>query len=1036
MKALAFIPTYVGIIAKAMRQDMKKIVVLWFCLFLATPIYSFGQFGGFSEQFGKNKVVWRGEILNNFYQSEHFDVWHSLELKDSNQQKFFEGMVSILESAYLSLSFLFDHEIQEKIPVVLYKTHSEFENTNIIMEFLPEGVGAFVENEKNRMVLKADFSLPLMKSIVVHELAHSFQFSMLRRGLLSRVMSMISLPRGFLEGGAEFIASLYVPHTRDDLRRLSQRIDAGNPELFLPTWEMLRNDQADPYAQWEMVFEFLEERYGAGIKFQIAGLKEKNKSLGQLIEELAAGSIKNPDENPESFDRAHRDFWGDKFAESMRKSQRPYETTQSFKGKNITPENFPYGILSFDISPDGKEIAFISFQNNGLSILVSSLKNEDEAKEKTKKEESIEKIQQSKNISKIRNITPNFPPTNFEYIVSQRGNTWPFSGSDIAWHPTERKIAFFARKDRDHKLFLANADKENDFEEINIPYDQAFSPSFSLDGKKIYFSASENLSRSIYELDFETRAFRNLTNNSGFYTAPAVSPDGKKIAYIAFEVDFQKLFLLDLETMEKRQLTFNRHNDDSPSFTSDHTLIYLSDKRNGAWNICEIDIDTMEVKEWTEFFGGAFSPKVISNTEREVAAIVFWPYDQFRSQIYKNLELYRLNLLTPLNVYAMENKGESMIYSFQPFYAIGSQLDKNQIKNPIKSPKRWSSGAGGSVGFSNYWGAFGYGAFSASDIKENNIYNAGFLFSGSTFRLIDFAYLNRERRLGWGYGFYDHQLPLNYLHWDFQKGYPKQFVLNYTFGKETGGGAFVQYPLSKFSRVEAAFGLEKRDFEVWIEDEIITDLPEIFTDVDRQFFNFFKNSSGFNASFTGSYVRDTVLYSNIVQGPIHGNAFRMDFEVAPPLGFKNGKGYSSFSVDYRRYKRISNGSLFAFRFAGLRSSRATGDYVLLGGDSTLRAYPYGFVAGNQIIYGSAEIRFPFVDAIVFPNGFAIGSFRGFLFADYAYAKFSAEKFSAQEGVSMGPGISLGGFNFVWAWRKIDGFKNSKKDFYISKGWNF
>lgn len=1004
---------------------MKKVVIVLIVVFtwVICSVSVFAQMDEFGP-FEKNKVVY-SKSLQNFYQSEHFEVWHSLDLRDQNQKTFFEETIAILESAYLSLSILFNHEIKDKIPIMFYKTHSEFESTNIIAEFLPEGVGAFMEHERNRMVIKADFSPPLMKSIVVHELMHSFQFSILKRGFLRVISGKFPLPTGFIEGGAEFIASLYVPHTRDDIRGINQRTDAGNPELFMPTWEKFMADQANPYAQWEMVFEFLEEKYGAGAEFKIKGLKSGGKDLGKLIEELTHGDISDPEKDPELFDRKHRDFWRDKYAEQMVKGQRPYEKEKSFEGKSITPAELPFGILSFAVSSEGDEITALSPQKNGISVMTYVLSGNTEVK--------------------IKNLTPDFPPKDFEYVVSQRGNTWPFNGSDIAWNPKSKQIAFFARYGKDHELFFVNAGRADKFIRIRVPYDQAFSPSFDPSGKKIYFSASHNVSRDIYEFDFDTLGFRNLTNDANFDTAPSVSPDGKMLAYVSFDGDFQKLFLLDLETLAKQQLTFNRHNDDSPYFLDNRTIVYTSDELNSAWNVATIDILTNEVKLWTEFFGGAFTPKFIPNSEREIAAIVFWPYDQLKNQIYKNYEIYRLKLTEPLSSYTMENKNQNMVYAWRPFNLFSTIADENQIINKINPPKRWTmSGGEASAGFGNYWGGFGYGSLKVSDIKEDNTYSAGFAFSGNVFRLIDFSYLNRERRLNWGYGFYNHKLPLRYLKWDSIKNYPNQLVFNYTLGNEYGGSVFVVYPLNKFVRVETVLNLEKRNFEIFIDKEVIRSFPEYFSDTDRQFFNFFENSQGFNTSASMSFIRDTVLYSYATQGPLHGNAARFNFEVAPPLGFKNTKGYTTLSFDYRRYKRLSDSSLLAFNVRGLRSSRAMGDYVIMGGDATLKAYPFGYLAGNQIIYGSTEIRFPFVNAIVFPGGFALGPIRSFLFADYARAKFSnpenfigaGEKFPVQKGASLGFGFQFAGLNYVFAWRELDKFKKRVPDFYISKGWNF
>ncbi len=998
-------------------KKFKVFAVLAVLVFCFPPALS-AQFEGF----GKNKVVWE-KNKDNFYQSEHFDVWHSLDLTDRSQKKFFEETISTLESAYSNLSFIYQHEIEKKIPIVIYRTHSEFESTNILAEFLPEGVGAFVESEHKRMVLKGDFSPPLNKAIIVHELAHEFQFSVLERSFLGRLSNRISLPQGFFEGGAEFIASLFVPHTRDDIRRQFQRTDAANPELFYPTWIDLSSDRADPYAQWEMVFEFLEEKYKAGINFQVKGLKSRGSDLGKLIEELTTGEIKNPNTDPEVFDRLHRDYWREKFALSAIQSQSPYAKTESFEGKNITPKELPAGILSLAVSPDGKEVSVLSPQKNGISLLVFTIVEE-------KKEEETKNVLgklNPKNKSLVRNLTPDFPPKDFEYIVSQRGNNWYFNGADIAWPPKERKIAFFARSGMDHELFLADADNPDKFVKIRIPFDQAFSPAFSSDGNKIYFSASRNLARDIYEFDLMTLGFRNLTSDENFDTAPSASLDGKTLVYAAFDGDFQKLFLLDLQTLEKRQITFNRFNDDSPVFWGDKRILYVSDEKNGVWNVSTIDLETREIKLWTDFFGGAFVPKPIPGPEDEILFIEFWQYDQFRSQIYKNFELYRAKLTNPLFSYFMENKKENMVYAWRPFRAVEMKLDENQIANPTATPKRWAlRGRNATIGLSNYWGAFGYGELSVSDVRENHIYGTGFAFSGSAFRIVDFSYLNRARRTGWGYSVYDHKMPLRYLHFNPVKGYPKQPILDFTLGEEYGGMFFLQYPFGKFSRIEFGAGANKRKFDIFLEEDFVSETKEFWNDNDQQFYDFFRKSGGINPNVSVSYVRDTVLFSSNVQGPIHGNALRTGIEASPK--------YLSAAIDYRRYKRLSAGSLFAFRFAGRGNTRPNGDFVLIGGDETLRAYPYGSIAGNQVLYGSAELRFPFIDAVVFPGGIALGPVRGFLFSDYALARFSNEKFPVQKGASVGFGFNFGGMNFVWAWREIDKFKKKVPDMYM--GWNF
>jgi outer membrane protein assembly factor BamA len=106
----------------------------------------------------------------------------------------------------------------------------------------------------------------------------------------------------------------------------------------------------------------------------------------------------------------------------------------------------------------------------------------------------------------------------------------------------------------------------------------------------------------------------------------------------------------------------------------------------------------------------------------------------------------------------------------------------------------------------------------------------------------------------------------------------------------------------------------------------------------------------------------------------------------------------------------------------------------LGGDDTLRTYPYYSVAGNQVAYGSAELRFPVADVLLFRAiPFTV---RGFLFGDVASAKFSDSRFAGRDEYSYGFGAQVWLFmpmNFEWARTK---FEPNKWRFNFRIGLNF
>ena len=68
--------------------------------------------------------------------------------------------------------------------LILFKTHSEFEQENIDPGAAQEGVLAFAEPERNRMVLPIDMSEDKLHELITHELTHIFQYSLFFEGYI------------------------------------------------------------------------------------------------------------------------------------------------------------------------------------------------------------------------------------------------------------------------------------------------------------------------------------------------------------------------------------------------------------------------------------------------------------------------------------------------------------------------------------------------------------------------------------------------------------------------------------------------------------------------------------------------------------------------------------------------------------------------------------------------------------------------------------------------------------------------------------
>ena len=71
---------------------------------------------------------------------------------------------------------------------MIYKTHGEFQQTNITLSELPDGVGAFAEPVQHRMVLPIDLPPDKLYQLIAHELTHIFEYSMFYEGNLGRAL--------------------------------------------------------------------------------------------------------------------------------------------------------------------------------------------------------------------------------------------------------------------------------------------------------------------------------------------------------------------------------------------------------------------------------------------------------------------------------------------------------------------------------------------------------------------------------------------------------------------------------------------------------------------------------------------------------------------------------------------------------------------------------------------------------------------------------------------------------------------------------
>ncbi len=278
-----------------------------------------------AQYFGKNKVRY-DSFAWKVYPTPHFRISFYDRVEPSLPK-----LASFAESAYDELARKLNFQVAEPIPLIAFATHAEFEQNNVIVEFIPEGVGAFAVPARNRMVLPVDMPDERLQQIIQHELTHVFQFEIMYQGRLGKALAM-SPPQWFMEGMAS-----YFGNDEDAMARAVMR-DAVASDRVPSVMNDVQGYGA--YRFGHMVFQFVESEWGPeGLRDFIY---EFRNTLGSGVEKALKRAF---DIEPEEFDARFRAWLRKHYQPAIADRADPREFGREFRISG------PEGTRSYETSP-------------------------------------------------------------------------------------------------------------------------------------------------------------------------------------------------------------------------------------------------------------------------------------------------------------------------------------------------------------------------------------------------------------------------------------------------------------------------------------------------------------------------------------------------------------------------------------------------------------------------------------------------------------------------------------------------------------
>ncbi|HEX4633685.1 MAG TPA: hypothetical protein VH163_07635 [Gemmatimonadales bacterium] len=696
--------------------------------------------------FGENKVQFK-EFDWRVMQGPHVDLHYY-----PAEEELARVALAYAEESYAALSRRFNYEVPHRVPLIVYASHTDFEQTNILPYVPPEGLLGVTDFAKERVTLPFTGSYYDFKHTIRHELVHVFQISLeaqtFRRYPRER---HAALPLWWTEGLAEYFSI----GTDNQGEMILREITVSGQ---LPTLEQLNYAGGGAvYPVGAKIHQFLADSYGEWRILEVYDQLWKYDTFDHLMEGVYGQTFAQLSE-------AWQHWMRQKYYPAVEAS-RPL----ALDAKKVGSLAIKPAVVLDSADTAQNRVLYFSPADGYTDIYSARLDGEDKR--------AVVKGER----------TPEFESFHFfdSRLDVYRGRLLAFTSKYL---------------DRD-ALFVWDLRRGQKVGRFQFPgLVGILSPSWTPDGQSVVFSGlADNGYADLYRLWIADGRLERLTNDRYQDVDPSVSPDGKRVVFSSDRTSFgidgaRNLFTLDLASGAITYLTYGDWKDSGPRWDWSTDRIWFASDRGGASQVYDID-STGAGRRVTAALGGAFDPQYVPAE----STIVFSGFSDLSFGIYRT----RVTGDTTGPAVSLAANREAPDWAWPELAAPVTIAERPQ---PYRRRFTLDFAAGDAIVVPGLGAAQG-ADFLFSDLLEDHLLllqlssfqgnGLGNFFGNINGTLV---YLNQTHRINWGVGAF--RLRGTFFEGDLSTVYDET---------STGVLGQLRYPFDRFRRLELEYRLEHSD---------------------------------------------------------------------------------------------------------------------------------------------------------------------------------------------------------------------------------